>query len=178
MKLPEPTARCMEIMRIHSLCVLEKAEKLARASRFADAIDYEFLREAVMLHDYGIIGVDAPDIGCFGSEHYLKHGVIGAQYLRELDARRYARHARVCERHIGSGLTAEEIVQQGLPLPARDYLPETLEEKLITYSDSFFSKNPGRLRDEKRWEKVLSGCEKFGAGPVERMIALHEMWDG
>ena len=177
MKLPVPSVRCMEIMRIHSLCVLEKAERLAKASRFSDAIDYEFLREAVMLHDYGIIGVDAPDIGCYGGEPYLMHGVIGAAHLRALDAKRYARHARVCERHIGSGLTADEIVQSGLPLPARDFLPETLEEKLITYSDSFFSKNPERLREEKTWEKVLSGCEKFGAGPLQRMIALHDMWE-
>lgn len=177
MKLPPATTRCLEIMRIHSLCVLEKAEKLARASRYSDAIDYEFLHEAVMLHDYGIIGVDAPDIGCFGSEPYLAHGLIGAAHLREIDAKKYARHARVCERHIGSGLTAEEIIQSGLPLPARDFLPETFEEKLIAYADSFYSKNPARLREEKTWHRVLSGCEKFGRGPLERMIALHEMWE-
>ena len=51
--------RCLEIMQIHSQCVWKKAEALAKSSRYADAIDYVFLREAAMLHDYGIIGVDA-----------------------------------------------------------------------------------------------------------------------
>lgn len=173
----KPTFKCMEIMRIHSTCVLEKAEKLARNSRYADAIDYEFLREAVMLHDYGIIGVDASSIGCFGTEPYIAHGIIGARYLRDLDPVKYARHARVCERHIGSGLTADEIIVENLPLPARDFLPETFEEKLITYADCFFSKNPDYLRAEKSYEKVLDGCKKFGSAAIERMIQLHDMWE-
>lgn len=171
------TPFCSEIMRIHCRCVLQKAEILARSSRYADAFDYAFLREAVMLHDYGIIGVNAPDIGCFGHEPYIAHGMIGAKILRDLDPVRYARHARVCERHIGSGLTAEEIKNAGLPLPARDFLPETLEEKLITYADNFFSKNPSRLTEEKSWENVLNGMKRFGNGPVDRLLQLHAMFE-
>ena len=172
----QPTPRCLEIMRIHDRCVLEKAEKLARASRYADAIDYIFLREAVMLHDYGIIGVHAPDIGCFGDAPYIQHGQIGAAYLRQLDAVRYARHARVCERHIGSGLTAKEIIEGNLPLPHRDLLPETLEEKLITYADNFFSKNPEHLTEEKPLERIQNSLAKFGPAPLERFQILHELW--
>ncbi len=168
--------RCLEILQIHSMCVFKKAVSLARASRYADAIDYRFLREASMLHDYGIIGVDAAGIYCFGSAPYIAHGVIGAQYLRQIDKVKYARHARVCERHIGAGLTAEEIEQGELPLPHRDYLPETFEEKLITYADGYFSKNPKYLRQEKPWEHVLGCMEKFGPGPVSRLLELHGMW--
>ena len=168
--------RCMEIIQIHSQCVLQKAISIAKFSKYADAIDYTFLHEAVMLHDYGIIGVDAPSIFCFGTHPYLAHGYIGAQYLRQIDPIKYARHARVCERHIGSGLTAEEIIQNNMPLPHKDFLPETFEEKLITYADCFFSKNPERLRDEKPWEKILASMEKFGEGPVQRLVLLHQMW--
>ena len=174
--LPAPTALCHEILRTHSICVLQKARALAAASRYADAIDYDFLAEAVMLHDYGIVGVDAPDIGCHGDKPYLAHGILGAEHLRALDPRRYARHARVCERHIGSGLTAAEIRAGALPLPERDFLPETLEEKLICYADSFYSKNPQHLREEKPWERIRRGFEKFGPAAVERLCALHEMW--
>jgi uncharacterized protein len=53
--------------------------------------------------------------------------------------------ARICERHTGSGLTAEEIVSGGLPLPERDFLPETLEEKIICLADKFFQ-NPVTCR--------------------------------
>ena len=171
-----PSTKCYEILRVHNRCVLEKALYLAHASRYADAIDYDFLREAVRLHDYGISGVDAPDIGCFGDQPYLAHGLIGAQYLRAIDPVRYARHARVCERHIGAGLTADEIRAGGLPLPERDFLPETFEEKLITYADNYFSKNPAHLTEEKPWERILSGFARFGHPAVERLLALHEMW--
>ena len=172
----QPDPRCLEIIQIHSRCVLYKAETLAKSSKYADAIDYHFLREAVMLHDYGIIGVDAPSIYCFGTEPYIAHGIIGAQFLRQTDPVRYARHARVCERHIGSGLTKDEIIQSGIPLPHRNFLPETFEEKLIAYADCFFSKNPERLRIEKSWHAILSGMEKFGEAAVNRLMELHEMW--
>ena len=168
---------CHEIMRIHSECVYQKALNLAKHSRYADAIDYVFLREAAMLHDYGILWVDAPDIGCHGTEPYMRHGILGAEYLRKLDGIKYARHARVCERHIGSGLTAQEIINGKMPLPARDFLPETFEEKLITYADNFYSKNPAFLREEKSWDSLCKKYERFGTASLERLIALHEMWE-
>ena len=69
-------------------------------------IDKEFLYEAAMLHDIGIVYVDAPAIYCYGTEPYIKHGLLGAELLRKegLPA-----HARVAERHTGTGLTREEI---------------------------------------------------------------------
>jgi len=172
------SARCLEILRVHCECVYEKALCLARKSQYADAIDYVFLREAAMLHDWGVIGVHAPSIDCFGEAPYMAHGILGAKYLRGLDPVRYARHARVCERHIGVGLTADEIRQGSLPMPARDFLPETFEEKLITYADNFFSKNPDRLSVEKSWDEVLAGISRFGEGPRERILALRAMWEG
>ena len=59
---------------------------------------------------------------------------------RTATKRGYPQHARVCERHTGAGLTKREIIEQELPLPQQDFLPETTEEKLICYADKFFSK--------------------------------------
>jgi uncharacterized protein len=78
--------------------------------------------------------------------------------------------ARICERHTGSGLTADEIRSGSLPLPVRDYLPETPEEKIICLADKFYSKS-GDMK-EKSFEKVLRSQEKFGKGPAERFFAL------
>ena len=80
-----------------------------------------------MLHDIGIFLCDAPGIACHGKEPYICHGRLGAELLRQAG---YPRHARVCERHTGAGLTKAEIVAQHLPIPAQDFLPETLEERL------------------------------------------------
>lgn len=122
-----------------------------------------------MLHDIGILHCRAPKILCVGTEPYIAHGVIGARMLRE-----YARthgveleaYARICERHTGSGLTAEEVRRESLPIPARDYLPETPEEKLICLADKFFSKS-GDLR-EKPLERIRHSMLKFGPAPLAR----------
>lgn len=166
----------LKILRLHSTCVYKKALSLAQASRYADAIDYKFLHEAVMLHDYGVVAVDAPELYCVSKAPYLMHGILGAEYLRGIDPVRYARHARVCERHIGVGLTAEEIIRGKLPLPARDFLPETFEEKLICYADAFFSKRPEQLCQEKSYEQVYASMARFGQGPLDRLEVLHKLW--
>ena len=126
-------------------------------------LDRQFILEAAMLHDIGIFRCDAPGIQCFGTEPYICHGRIGAELLR---AEGFPRHARVCERHTGAGLTCQEIVAQGLPLPPEDFLPETIEEQLICYADKFFSKT--RLDREKTIEQAEHSLAKFGPEGVER----------
>ena len=37
-----------------------------------------------MLHDIGILHCHAPKILCTGTEHYLRHGLIGGGMLRDL----------------------------------------------------------------------------------------------
>ena len=130
-----------------------------------------------LLHDVGIRLCHAPDIGCFGESPYLCHGLLGAEMLREygrehgLDLEKFA---RICERHTGSGLTSSEIEKASLPLPARDFLPETLEEKLVCLADKFFSKS-GNMK-EKSPEKVYKSMAKFGRDPLKRFEALCELF--
>ena len=128
-------------------------------------VDVQFLEEAAMLHDIGIFRCNAPSIHCHGTEPYIKHGTIGAEMLR---AEGFDRHARVAERHTGTGLTREEIVRQQLPLPPQDFLPETLEEQIVCYADKFYSKS--------RPERVLTvaeaaqSLEKFGSDGVRKFL--------
>ena len=126
-----------------------------------------------MLHDIGIGKCNAEDIFCQGSEPYLRHGIIGAGMLREygkLSGMNMEVYARICERHTGSGLTAEEIRKGGLPLPEQDFLPETPEEKVICLADKFFSKS-GKQK-EKDLETVIRSMKKFGSQPNDRFEAL------
>ena len=92
--------------------------------------DTTFLEEAAMLHDIGIRWCHAPSIFCEGTEPYIRHGLIGAELLRQEG---YERHARVCERHTGTGITIEQIERQHLPLPPADYQPVSIEEIIICY---------------------------------------------
>ena len=131
-------------------------------------LDRLFVEEAAMLHDIGIRWCHAPGIYCHGEEPYLLHGLIGGRVLR---AEGLPRHARVCERHTGAGITLRQIEEQHLPLPPGDYLPETMEEQLVCYADKFFSKShPDRVLTPAQAAKSL---ERFGKDGVERFLA----WD-
>ena len=130
-------------------------------------VDTQFIKEAAMLHDIGIYLCNAPAIHCNGSEPYIRHGYLGAELLRQEGL---PMHARVAERHTGSGLTREQIIAEHLPLPEQDYLPETLEEKIICYADKFFSKSHP-LRQENM-SNIRRKMSLFGYGSLERWLHL------
>lgn len=160
------------VLVTHSRQVADLAVALTR--RLIDRgvpMDIEFVEEAAMLHDIGMCKTDAPGIHCYGTEPYIMHGILGRKML---DAMGLYRHGRVCERHTGAGLTAAEIIAEGLPIvPPRDLLPESLEEKVVCYADKFFSKSridePRKTLDHAR--RTLS---KFGSDTVSRFEALVE----
>ena len=115
------------ILLAHSRQVADKALEIVDRHPEFNA-DRQFVEEAAMLHDIGIIRCNAHGIQCFGTEPYVCHGTIGAEMLR---AEGFPRHARVCERHTGAGLSLAEIIAQNLPVPHRDLSPETIEEQII-----------------------------------------------
>lgn len=154
----------------HSKSVAQRALEVAdRHPEFN--VDRTFLYEAAMLHDIGIYLTDAPGIGCYGTEPYIRHGILGAELLRREGL---PRHARVAERHTGTGLTRKAILEQQLPLPAADFVPETIEEQIICYADKFFSKT--RLEQAKTDEQVLVSLKRFGQESVEQMAAWMKLF--
>lgn len=166
-----PESALRAILVRHSSQVARKALEIAHRMGLPLAdVDIE---AAAMLHDIGIYLTDASGIQCFGTEPYIRHGVLGAELLRREGAPE--QFARVAERHTGSGLTAADIRSQHLPLPQKDYLPETLLEKLICYADKFYSKSGDMA--EKPLERVRASMKKFGEAACERFEALHKIFD-
>ena len=121
-------------------------------------VDVQFMEEAAMLHDIGIYRCDAPSIHCHGTEPYLRHGPIGGEILR---AEGLPRHARVAERHTGTGLPG--------------YEPETLEEQIICYADKFYSKS--RLDRVLTVAETAQSLEKFGHNGVLKFLAWAERFE-
>ena len=121
-------------------------------------VDVQFMEEAAMLHDIGIYRCDAPSIHCHGTEPYLRHGPIGGEILR---AEGLPRHARVAERHTGTGLPG--------------YEPETLEEQIICYADKFYSKS--RLDRVLTVAETAQSLEKFGHEGVLKLLAWAERFE-
>ena len=169
-KFYSPGSDLYNLLLNHSQCVMTLAIDIA-ASRCL-AVDYELLASGAMLHDVGIVHTHAPSILCTGSENYMRHGVLGAEMLRPLGLEA---EARICERHIGAGLLACEIAAQKLPLPQVDFLPLTLEEKLVCYADNFFSKSSPSFTPRK-FAEVRRKMAKFGDATLARFDEMAQMF--
>lgn len=152
--------QAMRILVGHSAMVAAKALRLASCAELA--VDVAFTYEAAMLHDIGVVRCDAPGIGCHGSEPYIRHGMLGAEILR---AEGLPRHALVAERHTGTGLTEAMIRERRLPLPERDFVPLSPEERLICFADKFYSKT--HIYDEKTISQARAAVARHGGGGAE-----------
>lgn len=166
----EEGSALLDLLLTHSRNVAQKALRVADECHLD--VDRQFVSDASMLHDVGIFRCNAPSIFCTGEEPYIRHGIIGAELMRSIG---HPDIARVCERHTGSGLTAKEIAEAGLPLPHIDLVPVSLEEKLICYADKFFSKS-GDPNEEKSLERVRKSMAKFGEEALDRFNALHALF--
>lgn len=153
------------IYKIHARSVADWA--LEMAARHPELnIDTQFVNEAAMLHDLGIFLTDAPRIHCYGTESYLCHGYLGAELLRGLGLER---HARVCERHTGTGLTKEQIVANGWNLPVKDFVPETVEEQLVCFADKFYSKTKF-LEQRRTLDQVVESMRKISDESAAKVL--------
>ncbi|MDR0683302.1 MAG: HDIG domain-containing protein [Dysgonamonadaceae bacterium] len=161
-----------EILLIHSFSVANKALEIAQMHSEWE-IDKDFVYEAASLHDIGIFLTNAPKIQCFGKYPYICHGYLGAEIMRKEG---FEKHALVCERHTGMGLDKKTIIQDKLPVPQRDMLPETLEEKLICFSDKFFSKS--KLDRVKTIEQIKKHLSKHGSDSVSRFEEMIKLFLG
>jgi len=150
-----------EVLLLHADAVTKKALKIAKN---LEGIDEDLVYRGAMLHDIGVVFTYIPELNPQGKHPYIAHGIIGREILEKEGL---LKEALICERHIGVGLTKEDIMKQGLPLPLRDMVPQTLEEKLVAYADKFFSKTPdGKVR-EKTPEEVIASLKRFGEDKVK-----------
>ena len=146
----------------HSRQVAERA--LLVAEKHPElGLDKSLLRAGAMLHDVGIFLTDAPGIHCHGSHPYICHGYLGSELMRKEG---FPRHALVCERHTGAGISLQAIRNQELPIPHREMVPVSLEEQVICFADKFFSKT--HLDREKPVEKALKSISRFGEEGILR----------
>ena len=140
-------AGCSESVIDHCIAVEGHAIKIAQKAK----ADLELVSRGALLHDIGR-----------GKTHGIRHAVIGADIARELGLSEEI--ACIIEKHIGAGLTPSET--ESLGLPKRDYMPRTLEEKIVAHADNLVEEHTvrpisevvNRLRDRgypKVAQKVL-----------------------
>ena len=159
------------ILVSHSQLVRNKALEIA-VKHPELQLDKQFIAEAAMLHDIGIFMCDAPRIFCHGSHNYIEHGYLGAKILR---MEGLYKHALVCERHTGVGISLEMILKDHMPLPHRDLLPITYEEQVICYADKFYSKT--KSGEIIPLQQIRNYLKRYGESEVMRFNAWNVLFE-
>jgi len=160
--------KSFDIVLTHSIEVSVLAIAVCGHLRLS-ASDTLFVQQAAMLHDIGVCRVKAPDLGLREGHPYIMHGILGREILEHEGL---LQHALVCERHIGVGLTVEDIVNQSLPLPLRDMSPLTVAEEIVCFADLFYSKKTGQLTKRKSINRVRENLLHYG----EEKSIIFDSW--
>lgn len=115
---------CEEWVINHSKEVSIKALELSEDLKDEYNIDFKLVKEGALLHDIGRSKTNG-----------IKHAIIGAEILKELG---YSLEIRnIVERHIGAGIPKNEAIL--MDLPPKDYIPLTLEEKIVAHADNLLN---------------------------------------
>lgn len=147
---------CDEKLIAHCIAVSVNAKKIADviSEKRKIKIDLNLVETGALLHDIGRSKI-----------HGITHGIEGAKILAD-----YPELARICERHIGAGMSKDEAVKLGLE--NKDYIPETIEEKIIAHADNLTSgtKTVGIEKTIKKFERRLGKDHPS----VKRIIELND----
>ncbi len=148
-------------------CSMGVIEHCQRVTKIAMRIANSFVEKGFEVDlDLVEIGALMHDIGR-SRTHSVEHGVIGGRITREMGLPEPL--SRIIERHIGAGIPRDEAERIGLP--KADYVPETLEEKIVTYAD--------KLVEGDREVDIEFTVEKFAEElgrnhpSLDRLRALH-----
>jgi uncharacterized protein len=128
----------------HSKAVYKKAKDMASAFRYENGfdVDLELIETGAILHDIGR-----------STTHTIHHGVAGAEILKNLNYPLAV--VNITARHIGAGIPQDEA--EILGLPPGEYMPVTLEEKIVAHADNLIN---GTVEVDldfviRKWEKKM-----------------------
>jgi uncharacterized protein len=146
---------CPESVIQHSIAVAKEAMKIADI--VVINVDRKLILKGAVNHDIGR-----------SKTHELDHFVVGAEIAAELGMDEDV--VLIIERHIGAGIPKEEAVTCGFP--ARDFIPLTPEEIIVSYADN--------LVDHVTAISFQQALDKFRASlgnthpAIKRFILMHE----
>ena len=143
-------AGCSKDVIKHCKSVRDVAVKIAKRA----GADINLVEAGALLHDIGR-----------SRSHDIRHVLEGVDIARDIGLSE--KIIRIIETHIGAGIPSDEA--KNLGLPEKNYIPETLEEKIVCHSDNLIDNNK-KQKIEIDVEKALSKGQKSYA---ERLINLH-----
>lgn len=119
----------------HCVTVSEVAKVLAdRFERKGIHVDTRAVVAGAMLHDIGRTKTQT-----------VRHGVEGAEMIEREGAD--SKVIEIVRKHVGAGIAPEEAERLGLP--KLDYVPRTLEERIVCFSDKMVDSEHVRPFDKE-----------------------------
>lgn len=157
-KIPNE-AECLQLLKDckvpkdvinHSLKVCNVANKIALKCN----ADLNLVTAGALLHDIGR-----------SKSHGLTHASVGAEILAGYQISEDV--ISIVRKHTGAGFTDDEVLE--LNLPPADYMPSTLEEKIVCHADNLVSGTNLTTSKEKIAKEVSKGHETT----ADRILAMH-----
>ena len=115
--------------------------------------DRDLVIAGAMLHDLGR-----------AKDHSILHAMIGADMAEELGLP--SEVVEIIRKHTGAGLDQQDIDEMGLP--QGDYMPRTIEQKIVAHSDNMVSDN-AVVSHMHSVEKLVSKGSRRGAEKIEKL---------
>ncbi|TQD23451.1 HDIG domain-containing metalloprotein [Methanolobus vulcani] len=148
---------CNKKVIAHCIAVSDLAKEIAAGIKSQGKdVDIDLVEIGGLLHDLGR-----------AQSHGIDHAILGVEL-----AKSYGLEPGIQElikRHIGAGITRDEARE--LHLPDNDYIPVTLEQKIVAHADNLLV-GTERISIEKRIHKMEK--KGIGKGSIDRVKALAE----
>ena len=122
---------CPENVIEHCSAVSEKAVTITQKAEKDHTINVHLVEIGALLHDCGR-----------AVSHNIDHGIKGASLLKERGIN--GELQRICERHVCAGIPRN--VAADIGLPPRDFIPLTMEEKIVCHADNMTNHTLEELR--------------------------------
>ena len=142
---------CSEKVIDHCKAVRDVAVKIARKTN----ADLKLVEAGALLHDIGR-----------SKTHGIRHAVEGAKIAKKIGLPE--KIVNIIERHIGAGLSKNEAKKLGLP--AKDYIPETLEEKIVCHADNLIDNNKKQNIEVEVERALRKNLKEYAL----RLVNLHK----
>lgn len=142
---------CSEEVIKHCKAVRSVAIRIAKKAN----ANLTLVEAGALLHDIGR-----------SKTHEIDHAIEGVKIAKELGLPDVL--INIIKRHIGAGIESEEAKILGLP--AKDYIPETLEEKIVCHADSLIDNNKKQTIERAIEKALLEGHNEY----ARRLAFLHK----
>ena len=138
---------CSHRVIVHCCTVRAVAEEMLNGIKGADD---RLVIAGALLHDIGR-----------SADNTIMHAMVGAQMVKELGLSKELQD--IVKKHTGAGLDDNDIREYNLPVD--DYIPRSLEEKIVAHADNLVSGNRvvshHHSSDKLRSHGAVSGADRM-----------------